>query len=122
MTTPAPRKTSARKAPTKRAQPHKTAGVRVPQDHLKPAAQREAEGDEFVEFEHNGVTYTALGNLDRTKGVARLLDERRGTLALEKLLGPAEYKKFLDTDPYDSEYGDMLEKWAEACGFDELGN
>lgn len=121
MTTPAPRKAAPRKAATKRAMPHRPASVREPQDH-KPPAQREAEGDEFLEFEHNGVTYTAPANLDRTKGVAKLLDERRGTLALEKLLGPVEFKKFLDTDPFDGEYGEMIEAWAAAAGFDEAGN
>jgi len=121
MTTPA-RKTIAKKAPAKRAMPARPAGVKQPQDHLKPAAQREAEAADTVDFEHNGVVYTAPANLDGTKGVARLLDERRGTLALEKLLGPVEYKKFLDTDPFDSEYAEMLDAWAEAAGFEEQGN
>jgi hypothetical protein len=120
MTTPA-RKAAAKKAPVKRAQPYKPAGVRQPQDH-KPPAQAEAEGDDTVEFEHKGVVYTAPANLDKTKGVAKLLDERRGTLALEKLLGPAEFKKFLDTDPYDSEYATMLDAWANAAGFEDQGN
>ncbi|MFC9769639.1 hypothetical protein [Rhodococcus jostii] len=34
----------ARRAPVKRAVPHKPLGVKAPQDHKKPAAQREAEG------------------------------------------------------------------------------
>lgn len=114
--------TAPKKAPVKRATPHRPAGVREPQDHLKPAAQREAEAAETVEFEHNGVTYTAPANLERTKGVARLLDERRGTMALEKLLGPDEYKKFIKTDPFDSEYGEMLDAWADAAGFESEGN
>ncbi|MBF6135877.1 hypothetical protein IU501_23070 [Nocardia otitidiscaviarum] len=114
--------TAPKKAPAKRATPHRPAGVRVPQDHLKPAAQREAEAAETVEFEFNGVTYTAPANLDRTKGVARALDQRRGTVALELLLGPKEFQKFLDTDPYDADYGHMLDAWADACGFENAGN
>lgn len=111
-----------RKAPAKRATPHKPAGVREPQDHLKSAAQREADGDEFVEFEFEGVTYTAPANLDKTKGVARALDNQQGTIALEKLLGPVEFKKFLDTDPFDADYVKMLDAWADAAGFDTSGN
>ncbi|WP_280452920.1 hypothetical protein [Nocardia cyriacigeorgica] len=51
------RRRAPRPAPAKRATPHPPAGVRVPQYHLKPAAQREAEAAETVEFEFNGVTY-----------------------------------------------------------------
>lgn len=32
-------------------------GAKQPQDHKKPAAQVEAEGDEFVEFEFRGKEY-----------------------------------------------------------------
>ncbi|WP_280224927.1 hypothetical protein [Nocardia farcinica] len=116
------RKTVARKAPAKRAMPHKPAGVREPQDHLKPAAQREAEGDTTLEFEYQGVVYTAPAGLEYTKGVARELERGRGTAALEKLLGPEEFKKFLDTDPYDADYGHMLDAWAEAAGLETAGN
>ncbi|WP_433658032.1 hypothetical protein ACQPW1_39695 [Nocardia sp. CA-128927] len=118
MTTPR----SPRKTPAKRAMPARPAGVKQPTDHLKPAAQREAEADETVEFEFEGVVYTAPANLDRTKGVARALDQRRGTVALELLLGPAEFAKFLETDPYDADYGKMLDAWADACGFENAGN
>ncbi|WP_378735529.1 hypothetical protein [Nocardia brasiliensis] len=114
--------TAPKKAPAKRAMPHRPAGVREPQDHLKPAAQREAEAADTVEFEFEGVTYTAPANLDRTKGVARALDQRQGTIALEKLLGPDEFAKFLATDPYDADYGRMLDAWADACGFENAGN
>ncbi|MGW5377438.1 hypothetical protein ACWESM_18530 [Nocardia sp. NPDC003999] len=117
MTTPR----SPRKAPAKRATPHRPAGVKQPQDH-KPPAQREADGDEFVEFEHNGITYTAPNGLERTKGVARELERGRGTVALEKLLGDVEFKKFLDTDPWDAEYGQMFDAWGEACGIETAGN
>ncbi|WP_054812107.1 hypothetical protein [Nocardia arizonensis] len=120
MTT-TPRRTAAKKAPA-RAMPHRPAGVREPQDHQKPAAQREAEAAEFVEFEYAGNVYTAPANLERTKGVARALDERRGTVALEKLLGPAEFARFLATDPYDADYGHMLDAWADAAGLDNAGN
>lgn len=114
--------TAPKKAPAKRAQPHRPAGIKQPQDRLEPAAKREAEGADTVEFEFGGVTYTAPANLDRTKGVARALDNMRGTVALEKLLGPVEFEKFLATDPYDADYGKMLDAWAEACGFENAGN
>ena len=94
----------------------------MPQDHLKPAAQREAEADETLEFEHGGVPYTAPANLERTKGVGRALDQQRLTVALELLLGPKEFKKFLDTDPFDAEYAHMLNAWNEAAGFGDTGN
>jgi hypothetical protein len=118
----APRKAVAKKAPVKRATPYRPAGVREPQDHLKPAAQREAEADETLEFEYKGVVYTAPASLEYTKGVARELERGRGTVGLEKLLGPEEFRKFLDTDPYDADYGHMLDAWAEAAGLDNAGN
>lgn len=114
--------TAPKKATAKRATPHRPAGVKMPQDHLKPAAEREAEGDETVEFEFGGITYTAPANLDRTKGVARAFDNRQGTIALELLLGKDQFKTFLDTDPYDADYGKMLDAWSDACGFDNAGN
>ena len=114
--------TAPKKAPAKRAMPHRPAGVREPQDHLKPAAQREAEAAETVEFDYKGVTYTAPANLERTRGVARALDNRQITIALEKLLDPEEFKKFLDTDPYDADFGHLLDTWSEACGFENSGN
>ncbi len=119
MTT-TPRRTAPKKAPAKRAMPHRPAGVREPQDHKSPA-QAEAEGDEYVEWEHSGVTYTAPGP-DYVKGIYALLERGRGTLALEKLLGPEQYKAFLATDPFDREYGEMMDKWAEAGGLDSAGN
>ena len=114
--------TAPKKAPTKRTAPRRLATAPKPQDHLKPAAQREAEAAEELEFEHNGVTYTAPANLDRTKGVARAIDNQRVTIALELLLSKEEFRKFLDTDPYDSEYAQMINAWAEAAGFTDLGN
>ncbi|MFD3431159.1 hypothetical protein [Nocardia fluminea] len=114
--------TAPRKAPAKRATPTRPAGVKVPQDHLKPAAQREAEAAEDLEFEHNGVIYVGPPNLERTKGVARALDQQRITIALELLLGKDEFAKFLATDPYDADYGHMINAWSKAAGFDDLGN
>ncbi|MFD3748327.1 hypothetical protein [Nocardia sp. NPDC058633] len=114
--------TAPRKTATKRAAPTRPAGVKAPQDHLKPAAQREAEAAEELEFEHKGVTYVGPPNLERTKGVARAIDQQRVTVALELLLSKEEFRKFLDTDPYDSEYAEMLNAWSEAAGFTDLGN
>lgn len=92
-----------------------------PQDHKSPA-QREAEGDHEMEIVFDGVTYIVPSSMEYTKGVARAIDLKQGTVMVEKLLGPKQFQKFLNTDPYDGDYGRLVKEWIEATGFGDEGN
>ena len=92
-----------------------------PQDHKSPA-QREADGDREMELEFDGKTYIVASSMEYTKGVARAMDQRLGTVMVEKLLGPEQYAKFVATDPFDGDYGRLVKAWIEATGFGDEGN
>ncbi|WP_433592319.1 hypothetical protein [Nocardia sp. CA-145437] len=113
--------TTPRKAPAKRATPHKPAGVREPQDHLKPAAQREAEGSEYVTVEWGGLAFEVLADPDEWDffTVSAPLSQGNIGLGLIGLLGNAQvltlrkmYPKFTQ-----GQARELYDTISEALGF-----
>lgn len=102
---------------------------RQPQDHLKPAAQLEAEGSETVDIEYEGITFTIAASMDdwdldtleafeTGKGVAMI----RGVLGVEglaetrKTFAKAHGRKMRVKDL--RELGDVI---AQAMGLESAG-
>ena len=87
---PAP--TPSRKSPTKRAQPHKPAGVKQPTDRPKSAAQREAEAEDTVTVEWEGMTFSVPSDPDEWDfwTVTQPLAAQNIPMALTGLLGPQQ--------------------------------
>lgn len=90
-----------RRAPVKRAQPHKPSGVKQPTDRKKSAAQREAEGDETITLTHCEVDFEIPGTADDILGEVNEAFERMQIVTgLRILFGTtkwAEYRKgYLD--------------------------
>ncbi|OZE39103.1 hypothetical protein CH278_02130 [Rhodococcus sp. 05-2254-5] len=85
----ATRRAPAKRAAAKRAQPHKPANVKQPQDRKKSAAQIEAEGTETVTVEWEGMTFHIASDPDEWDfwTVTRPLAAGNVPVALTGLLG-----------------------------------
>ncbi|WP_378735407.1 hypothetical protein [Nocardia brasiliensis] len=115
--------TTPRKAPAKRATPHKPAGVREPQDHLKPAAQREAEGDETITVEFRGLEFTVPADPDDWPiRVHQALGRNMHIDAIELLLGPVQWTKLTAKYPKKRDFVEFAEILGEVLGFGSAGN
>ncbi|MEW1933115.1 hypothetical protein AB0362_13080 [Rhodococcus sp. NPDC079359] len=88
----ATRRAPAKRAAAKRAQPHKPANVKQPQDRKKPAAQIEAEGIETVTVEWEGMTFEIPSDPDAWPfwTVTQPLSAGNIPQGLMGLLGPAQ--------------------------------
>lgn len=87
---PAP--TPSRTAPTKRAQPHKPAGVKQPTDRPKSAAQREAEAEGTVIVEWEDMAFSVQADAEKWDfwTVTQHLAANNIPMALIGLLGPQQ--------------------------------
>ncbi|MDZ7910800.1 MAG: hypothetical protein U5O16_03040 [Rhodococcus sp. (in: high G+C Gram-positive bacteria)] len=101
------------------------AAARAPKN--RPAKQDQSVGreDEAVsdtlEFDFNGVTYTAP-IVGRTRGLVSAMEDQSVRRILIAVIGQEQYENFLETDPYDSEYMELFRAWAQAAGFRTPGN
>ncbi|MFC9768654.1 hypothetical protein [Rhodococcus jostii] len=112
----------ARRAPAKRAVPHKPLGVRQPQDHKKSAAQREAEGDQYVTITYGGLEFEILADQDDWPVLAiQAFSKRLGIDAIEHLLGPAQWARFVTRFPKKRQFDEFSEVIAAEFGFGSSG-
>jgi len=108
-------------------------GAKVPTDHLKSAAQIEAEGVETVQVEFKGETYTFPAGIEDASGdVLDAIDDQKLSHALHGLLeekddagnwisGPSEWKRFKKTHPRVHDYTDMFDAYAKVIGLGTTG-
>ena len=89
---------------------------------LEQSTGRENEAvSDTLEFDFNGVTYTAP-IAGRTRGLVNAMEQESVRLILLSIIGQEQYENFLETDPYDSEYMELFRAWSKAAGFKNLGN
>lgn len=96
-----------------------------PQDRKPKKEQSTGREDEAesgtLEFDFNGVTYTAPV-AGRTRGLVSAMEDQSVRRILLAIIGQEQYEEFLETDPYDSEYMELFRAWGKAAGFRNLGN
>ncbi|WP_029931090.1 hypothetical protein [Nocardia otitidiscaviarum] len=113
--------TTARKATTKRAMPHKPEGVREPQDHLKPAAQREAEAQEMATVEWGGLAFEIIADPEDWDffTVSAPLSQGNIAAALVGLLGNAQTITLRKAYPKltQGQARELYDKISETLGF-----
>ncbi|WP_037182585.1 hypothetical protein [Rhodococcoides fascians] len=95
------KKSTTRRAPAKRAQPHKPAGVKQPQDHKKSAAQREAEGVETITVTWEKLEFEIVADPDEWDfwTVTQPLAAGNHAVGLIGLLGPQQSMKLRAAHP-----------------------
>lgn len=99
----------------------KPKGVKAPQDHKSPA-QRDAEGAEVVEIEHNGVTYTIPADADDwTVETTLAFEEGKAMSGIRGVLGPKQWATYLKSKPVNADARDLFDKIAEAVGMETAG-
>lgn len=117
------RKTAPRKAPAKRAMPHKPEGVKEPMDHQKPAAQREAEGVEMLAIEYGDITFEIPADPDDWPTLAtQAMSNNRHIDGIQHLLGPMQWAKFISNFPVRRQFNEFAEIIAAELGFGTAGN
>ncbi|SUA72656.1 Uncharacterised protein [Nocardia otitidiscaviarum] len=113
--------TAAKKAPAKRATPHKPEGVREPQDHLKPAAQREAESAETVTVAWGGLAFDIIADPNEWDFFAVSAPLAQGNIgvALLGLLGNAQTVELRKAYPRltQGQARELYDAISEALGF-----
>ncbi|WP_280441194.1 hypothetical protein [Nocardia brasiliensis] len=118
--------TTPRKTVAKRATPHKPAGVREPQDHKTPAAQREAEAVELAVVEWEGLTFEIVADPDEWDfwTVITPLSANNVPQAIIGLLGPKQTSLLQRAKPRmkGPEARELFDKISEAVGFGNSGN
>ncbi|MDV6271106.1 hypothetical protein [Rhodococcus globerulus] len=105
-----------------RAQRRQAERVKKTAPKLEQSTGRENEAvSDTLEFDFNGVTYTAP-IAGRTRGLVNAMEQESVRLILLSIIGQEQYENFLETDPYDSEYMELFRAWSRAAGFKNLGN
>lgn len=93
-----------------------------PADHLKPVAQREAEGDETVTVTYGGRDFTMPADQDDWPILAvQAFANQRQIDAIEHLLGPQQWATFVTFFPTRKHFTAFSEQVAEAFGFKSPG-
>jgi len=101
-----------------------TAPRPIPQDHLKPAAQIEADSDATTTIEWRGLTFTVPTDPDDWS-IAAIAAAEKGQhfTSLELLLAPAEWAAFMKTKPVRRDGIDLNNAITKALGLgDDAGN
>jgi len=101
-----------------------TAPRPIPQDHLKPAAQLEAEGIAMTEVDWRGHTFTVPTDPDDWS-VAAISAAEKGLnfTSLELMLGAKQWAEFAKTKPVKRDGVDLFKAINKALGLgDEEGN
>jgi hypothetical protein len=119
--------TVVRRRPAKKASPRKSAGhvparAPKPQDRKKSAAQREAEGDEFVYIEYEGEEFKILADQDEWPTVAiQAFSNQKMIDAVEHLLGPQQWARFNVMFPKVKHFNEFGRVVAQEFGFGVVG-
>ena len=97
-------------------------GATVPTDHLKSAAQIEAEGVETVDVEWRGLAFAIVADADDYPLEAVMAFERgQNFVGLELILGPKQWAEFMKTKPKKSDGVDLMGVMNDALGFGDSG-
>lgn len=109
-----------------RRQPHRPKGIREPQDRKpkkKTAAQREAEHDETVVFEHLGVEFEIPALADELPGeVNEYFELSRISNGLRELFGAVKWNEYRKQKPSVKNDRELFNILAEQYGFTTLGD
>jgi hypothetical protein len=96
--------------------------VKQPQDHLKPAAQREAEAAEVVEVRWREQRFVVPADADDWPVPTVLaFEEGKAAIGVRGVLGPDQWDAFLSTNPRARDMGDLFDHIARALGLDDAG-
>ena len=91
--------------------------VATPQDHLKPAAQIEAEGVPMADVTWRGHTFTVMSDPDDYPiAILQATENGRILTALELILGDKQWAEFVKTKPTKRDANDFLEVMGEVVG------
>ena len=99
-----------------------TAPRPIPQDHLKPAAQIEAEGLAMTDIEWRGHTFTVLTDPDDWSVDATLaFEEGKPASGVRTVLGKEQWAELMKSKPINRDLGDLFDTLAEALGLERVG-
>lgn len=94
----------------------------TPQDHQKPAAQREAEKPETASVTYGDLTFTIPADLDGVDGeFLRYAADSDAYRMVETVLSAGQFAKFKATKPKVRDYRDLGDQIAEVYGFADAG-
>lgn len=120
--------TVVKRRPAKKTAARKTSAGRIParaprpQDHKKSAAQREAEGDEYVVIEYEGEEFKILADQEEWPTVAvQAFSKQLMIDAIEHLLGPQQWARFITKFPKQRQFNDFGRVVAQEFGFGVVG-
>ena len=96
---------------------------RTPQDHLKPAAQIEAEGDATTPVQWRGLTFNIPSDPDDFPVDAIMAAEQGKVFtSLELILGPKAWAEFMKTKPVRRDGIDLNSAITKALGLGDSEN
>lgn len=94
-----------------------------PQDHLKPAAQREAEQAKPITITWAGVDYLIPGTIEACDGDFLVaVEDGKATKAVAAALGFRQFAEFQKTRPKVRDFRGIGDLIAEAYGLVDSGN
>ena len=92
-------------------------GAAVPSDHLKSAAQIEAEGIATVDVVWREHTFTVTADPDDwTVETTLAFEEGKAASGVRLILGPDQWAELLKDKPRNKDLGDLFESIAKALG------
>ncbi|HEY9314638.1 hypothetical protein [Williamsia sp.] len=119
--TKAAKKAPAKKVAAKRAPAKRAAAKRAPAK--RAAVQVEAEDDEFIEIEHDGLVLTIPSDvLKWSMEATYAFEQGNAVTAVSELVGPRGFAEIRAKRYNNEEFGELFEKLAEVGGFYTSGN
>lgn len=115
---PAPRNRS-------RQAPRNMSRLPRPQDHKRkrPQVQREAEGDDTIDIEFRGATYTVAADQDDwTLEAMEAFEQNQMFAGVRALLGPRQWERFKARHNNRRAFREFLDEIADIFGFGDAGN
>lgn len=95
----------------------------TPQDHQKPAAQREAENAETVVVTHADLKFTIAADVaDWDVDALEAFEDGKAAAAVRAVLGPQQWAEFKKTKPKTRDLAAVSDAIASAMGFETAGN
>lgn len=97
-------------------------GATVPSDHLKSAAQIEAEGIAEIEVQWRTLTFTVAAEADDWSVETTLaFEEGKAASGVRGILGPEQWGELMETNPRNRDLGELFDAIAAALGLDTSG-
>ena len=97
-------------------------GAKAPTDHLKSAAQIEAEGIPMSEVVWRDHTFRVLSELeDWTVATTLAFEEGKATIGVRGILGPIQWAELMKTKPLVKDLTELFDAIAKAIGLNTAG-